>query len=359
VTGRVVAIAAALLIAALGAATGWFIYQAPGDAFEGSEARPVGRLPADGDDPILVTVDAGQSAEQIGNALAAEGIIRSGALFEVLVGLTGLAGALEAGEYEFTVGTPAIEAVHRIAQGRTASNRVLIREGLRAEEIGELLEAQGITTAGAFMAALNEGGYSEPFLTDIGPGSLEGFLFPAVYEFKRNTTASDVVATLLHGFQLNVANEIQPEGQSLTWREAVALASIVQREAVVAEERALIAGVFLNRLRVGLPLQADPTVQYAVAADPQSVAAYGWWKQELTIEDLAIDSPYNTYVYAGLPPGPIANPGFDAIEAVFRPTQTDFLFFVAKGDGSGEHAFATTLEEHLVNVEIYRQRTGQ
>jgi UPF0755 protein len=109
--------------------------------------------------------------------------------------------------------------------------------------------------------------------------------------------------------------------------------------------------VFLNRLRIGLPLQADPTVQYALTLTPGSVEQFGYWKTELTLDDLRYDSPYNTYVYAGLPPGPIANPGFDSLKAVVRPAATDFLFFVAKADGSGEHAFAATLEEHLQNVE--------
>jgi UPF0755 protein len=123
----------------------------------------------------------------------------------------------------------------------------------------------------------------------------------------------------------------------------------------VPSERPIIASVFLNRLRAGIPLQADPTVQFAVAQDPASVTQYGYWKTDLTVDDLKVDSPYNTYVNPGLPPGPITNPGFDAIEAVVRPAQTNYLFFVAKGDGS--HAFAETLEEHLKNIEKYQ--TGQ
>ena len=130
-------------------------------------------------------------------------------------------------------------------------------------------------------------------------------------------------------------------------------------ELTTLEREAPIAAVFLNRLRAGMPLQADPTVQFAITADPASVTQYGWWKEDLTVDDLAFDSPYNTYIYAGLTPGPIANPGAASIAAVIRPAQTDALFFVAKGDGSGEHVFANTLEEHLINVEQYRLRTGQ
>ena len=155
---------------------------------------------------------------------------------------------------------------------------------------------------------------------------------------------------MLRAFQDNVAGRLSLETQSLSLFEVVTLAAIVEREAVVAEERPLIAGVFLNRLRLGIPLQADPTVQFALTTVPGNVEQYGYWKQGITLDDLAFDSPYNTYVYAGLPPGPIANPGLSSIEAVIRPATTEFLFFVAKGDGSGEHVFAETLEEHLQNV---------
>jgi UPF0755 protein len=158
---------------------------------------------------------------------------------------------------------------------------------------------------------------------------------------------------MLRGFQDNVADRVQLEGQSMSLFDVVTLASIVEREAAVPEERGIIASVFLNRLRLGIALQADPTVQYAVASDPASVELYGWWKKELTLDDLKIDSPYNTYLYPGLPPGPIANPGLASIEAVVQPPATNFLFFVAKNDGT--HVFAETLEEHLRNVEQYQR----
>ena len=132
----------------------------------------------------------------------------------------------------------------------------------------------------------------------------------------------------------------------------VTLASIVEREAAVPEERPIIAQVFLKRIREGVPLEADPTVQYALGNDAFNVVQFGYWKQDLTEADLFVDSPYNTYQVSGLPPGPIANPGTESIAAVINPAETDFLYFVAKGDGS--HAFAETLEEHLANVEMYQ-----
>jgi UPF0755 protein len=352
---RVLVVLAAVLIAVVTAAAAWFVYETPGTIFDNDEPdREIAPLETDGE-PVLITVASGASAKDIGGELAAKGVIRSGRLFEVLVGLTGVQDSLEAGDYEFDRGVPAIEAVHRIAEGRTASRRVVFPEGSRTEEMGDILEQAGVVAKQQFLAAIADGGYSEPFLATIGTARLEGFLFPASYEFNRETDAGQVVATMLRAFQDSVADDLQLEGQALSLLEVVTLASIVEREAVVAEERPLIAAVFLNRLRIGLPLQADPTVQYALTLTPGSVEQFGYWKRELTLDDLQYDSPYNTYVYAGLPPGPIANPGLDSLQAVVRPAATEFLFFVAKADGSGEHAFAATLEEHLQNVERYQR----
>jgi UPF0755 protein len=351
---RALGAAAVVLVLALAAGAGWFVYQTPAAIFDDAPPREIAPLPSGGE-PVLITVESGASAKEIGGALAARGVIRSARLFEVLVGLTGVQNSLAAGDYEFDRGMPAIEVVHRIAEGRTASRRVTFPEGIRSEEMGEILEQRGIVTKQAFLDAAAAGGYSEPFLSRIATPKLEGFLFPAAYEFNREADAGQVVATMLRAFQVNVADDLQLEGQGLSLAEVVTLAAIVEREAVVAEERPLIAGVFLNRLRAGLPLQADPTVQYALTLGPASVEQFGYWKKDLTLDDLKYDSPYNTYVYAGLPPGPIANPGLDSMRAVVRPAETEFLFFVAKGDGSGEHAFAETLEEHLQNVARYQQ----
>jgi UPF0755 protein len=188
------------------------------------------------------------------------------------------------------------------------------------------------------------------------PGAgLVGYLFPAAYPIECDTTPDTLVRTMLDTFVEEVPAALLAEAQreGFTTNEVLALASIVEREAVVKEERAVIASVYRNRLEEDMGLDADPTVQYAVAT-PASVARNGWWKQELTVDDLANRSPYNTYVHEGLPPGPIASPGFEAIEASVRPATTDFLFFVAKGDG--RHAFARTLTEHNRNVAQYLGR---
>ena len=350
---RAVAAAVVLFAAALTVGLAWFMTQTPGSVLTEEPERRIEPIAASGP-PVVVTVKPGDSAKTIGAALEQKGVIRSKRLFEIMVGLSGVTNSLQAGEYEFDLGTPVIEVVHRIAEGKTASREAVIPEGRRVEEVGEILEKAGVVTKQAFLDALVKSRYSEPFLQQVVATSLEGFVFPAKYEFHRGAAPEEVVATLLHGFQTNVADNVQLEGQELTLEQVVTLASIVEREAQTPSERPIIASVFLNRLKAGIPLQADPTVQYAVAADTASVQQYTYWKKELTVDDLKIDSPYNTYVYGGLPPGPIANPGLASIQAVVRPAQTNYLFFVAGADGT--HVFAETLGEHLRNVEKYRQQ---
>ncbi len=354
-----VAIAAFALTAGLA----WFVYQTPGSVYSDEPEHQIAPLASAGE-PVSITVQQGEGAKAIGASLQKLGVVRSSRLFEVLVGLTGVQNSLEAGQYEFDHGTTAIEAVRRIASGRTASRSVLVPEGRRIEEVAEIVEKAGLTDRQAFLDALYvNAAFTEALLrsrdcasADAGTPtacSYEGYLFPARYDVPRGATAGQIIDTMLRGFQTNVVDKVQLEGQNLTMSEVVTLASIVEREAATASERPIIASVFLNRLRAGIPLQADPTVQYAIAQDPASVAKYGWWKQALTLDDLKLESPYNTYTNAGLPPGPIANPGLDAIQAVIRPAQTNYLYFVAKNDGT--HVFAATLEEHQRNVEHYQQ----
>jgi UPF0755 protein len=300
-------------------------------------------------DLIVVHVDDGDSASQIGEKLESAGAIESARLFRVLTSLMGVGDQLAPGDYEFERGAPTISAVRRISLGITASLIVTIPEGLRAAEIGELLEERGVLQAVDFNRALNEP-YDASFLSRLPPGtSLEGFLFPATYGFARGATAHDAVQQLLSAFDDRYLDSLTPAVTGTrSLHDVVTLASIIEREARVPEERPLIASVFSNRLEAGIPLQADPTVQYALGSDPASVAQFGYWKGELSLTDLVIDSPYNTYENPGLPPGPISNPGLDSLLAAAQPAQTNYLFFVARPDGS--HAFAETLEEHQRNV---------
>lgn len=335
----------------------WLLSETPGTLVNETPAPRLGPTRAPGGETVVVTIDEGDSVEEIGEKLEQAGVIQSARLFRALATLMGTGNDLAPGDYEFERGETALTAVRRISQGITAQLVVTFPEGLRVEEYGDILEQRSVVPAADFRAALGEQ-YQAAFLSELPPGaSLEGFLFPATYGFARGTTAHQAVQQLIDAFDQRYRDEIVPRlgasGRSLY--DIVTLASIIEREAQVPEERPVIASVFLNRLEQGLPLQADPTVQYAAGSDPESVAQYGYWKTELTLADLAIQSPYNTYDTVGLPPGPIASPGLDSMLAALEPAETNFLFFVAGPDGS--HLFAETLEEHRANVcSIYPER---
>jgi UPF0755 protein len=262
--------------------------------------------------------------------------------------------------------------MHEIAQalqhGGSDALTVTIPEGWRMEQVAWLLEQQGLMRADDFLAQARTGQYDHAWLADRPAGaSLEGFLFPDTYDLAAEATPDEVVGLMLATFDARVAPEIEGRlaGRTLfdiglsnyrpmTVYDVVTLASIVEREAVVAEERPIIASVYLNRLdpayveETALRLSADPTVQYAKGLDPETG---NWWNPMLPGEGLTLDSPYNTFRVQGLPPGPICSPGLASILAVLNPAETNYLYFHAVGDGS--HVFASTLEEHLQNQEQY------
>jgi UPF0755 protein len=332
----------------------WQITETPGSVLK--EEPPTVLPTSTPGETIIVSIQEGESAQEVAEKLEDEGIISSGLLFRVLVALQGYEDKLVAGDYEFDGGTPTLEVVERIRHGQTAPLVVTIREGLRAEEIAELMEDKKVLSAEDFLEAIKSW-YEFSFLyTKPYWATLEGYLFPDTYFFSRNMTGEEVVQQILENFHQRVDDELRQEAAvaGLSMHTVLILASIVEREAQVPDERPVIAGVFLKRLRRGMPLEADPTVQYALGNDPASVARYGYWKEELTQADLEVDSAYNTYRYAGLPRGPICNPGLDSITAVIRPAETNYLYFVARADGS--HVFAETLEEHLSNIERYGGR---
>ena len=309
-----------------------------------------------------VTVDQGMSPRDIGNRLENAGVITSATQFSILVSLLGYDGILQAGDYEFDLGTPALTAVYRIRQGQTTTRSITVTEGWRLEEVADALDKLGIprdeflseaVTRNFARSSARPDGYD--FLPTTGRNvSLEGYLYPATYPVRKDDTPESILNKMLKAFQDNVTPDIRSAAQSvgLDQHDVITLASIIEREAVVPDERPIIAQVFLSRLRQGMSLEADPTVQYAVAQDAASVAQFGYWKKDLTRADLDVDSPYNTYLNSGLPPGPICNPRLESIEAVVHPATTNYLYFVAKGDGT--HAFATTLQEHLDNIKKYQ-----
>jgi UPF0755 protein len=307
---------------------------------------------------VRVTIPNGANARQIVDALDAAGAISDAEALRVLLRLTGAGVDLQAGRYNFRVRTSPAEALRVLRGGPNGVQRITVREGLRVEEVGDLVVQQGLATAEEWRAALKKPRH-EPFLAGRPPDAdLTGYLFPASYDFDSKTSAETLIQVMLDTFGERVAPlSDEARANNMTLHQLVTLASIVERETAFPEERATIAAVFRNRLQAGIGLQADPTVQFALTKGedgPASVEAFGYWKKELSPGDLAIDSPYNTYLLPGLPPGPIANPGLRSIEATLRPAPVDFIYFVAAPSCDGKHLFASTLDEHNRNVAAFR-----
>jgi len=323
--------------------------------------------PASVDDrPVRFVVASGTPARAIGQNLEQAGLIRDATLFEAYVRANGLDNRLAAGEFTLAPSMTLREIAESLTRAQAAAISITIPEGWRLEQAADYLSRGGLLgeQEGAVyrdralagdLTGLDPIRY--PFLQQRPAGSsLEGYLFPDTYLLPASApTARDVLARQLDTFGQRVLplfEEAQAAGQlRLSLHEVLTLASIVEREAVAPEERPSIAGVYLNRLAAGMKLDADPTVQYAMGYQP---AAEQWWKTPVFLEEYSsVDSPYNTYLYAGLPPGPIAAPGLSSIRAVLSPEQHDYLYFVAIPDGSGRHVFATTFVEHEENVRRY------
>ncbi|MCC6177129.1 MAG: endolytic transglycosylase MltG [Chloroflexi bacterium] len=309
--------------------------------------------------PQAFTVQPGQSAAAIGDALHQRGLIRSPIAFRALVEARGVGDKIEAGDYTLSPSMTTNEIITALAQGASRSGIVVtIPEGWRLEQVAQKIETLGISRSDAFLAIVRAGSGAGFQMAEPPPSdaTLEGYLFPETYEIRKDATVRTLVEMMVRHFDRTVTPALREafHRQGLTLHQAVTLASIVEREAVVPAEQPVIASVYLNRLRRDMPLQADPTVQFAVAnANPSEAASFNFWKRDLSGRDLELHSPYNTYTQRGLPPGPICSPGLAALEAVANPAQTDYLYFVAKGDGS--HVFAKTDIEHQANVDRYRR----
>ena len=308
---------------------------------------------------VAFTVQPGMSAIEIGDELYAKGLIRSPLTFRTLVEARGVGNRIESGEYQLSPSMTTAEIVAVLSRGASRGGvSVTIPEGWRAEQAAHKVESLSIARADEVINLVRSG--SGAGLAPIDPppngASLEGYLFPETYEVARDATARTMVEMMVRQFDKAVTPRLrqQIQARGLTLHQAVTLASIVEREAAIQAEQPVIASVYLNRLKINMPLQADPTVQFAVAqANLVEAFGFGYWKRELTRADLQLVSQYNTYVYRGLPPGPICSPGLSALEAVANPAETEFLFFVAKGDGS--HVFSRTDTEHAANVERYQR----
>jgi UPF0755 protein len=322
------------------------------------------------DDPTPVTfvVEQGEMAAQVATRLEEEGLVVNGEVFRRFMTYHGLDIGLEAGSYSLQPNMTMHEIAETLQHGGAEAVTLTVPEGWRMEQVAWLVEQQGLMRGDDFLAYARTAEYDYPWLVDRPPGSsLEGFLFPNTYELPTESTPDSLVDLMLATFDARVAPEITGrlpgkmifdlnlgDYRPLTVYDVIILASIVEREAVVEEERPIIASVYFNRLdpayveETALRLSSDPTIQYAKGYDPETG---NWWNPMLPGEGQTIDSPYNTFKVQGLPPGPISSPGLASVLAVLNPADTDYLYFHAIGDGS--HVFASTLEEHLQNQQQY------
>lgn len=301
--------------------------------------------------PVPFTVDIGENAVTISNKLAEQQFITDPDLFRLFLRYNGLDASLEAGDYELRRNMNMREIAEALQKASFEEVTVTIPEGWRAEQVAELLTEEEIMDGSEFLAFVRQGtGVDHPLLADRPAGaSYEGYLFPDTYRLPVNATPEDLVTRMVENMAAKIpSNAIQlASGQGYTFFEILTIASIVEREAVVPEERPTIASVYLNRLEQGMYLQADPTVQYAMGYQTDTGQ---WWKTPVTLEEYSqVNSPYNTYLNGGLPPGPIANPGAASINATLQPEQTNYLFFMGCG-GEGAHLFAEDYETHQANV---------
>jgi len=317
-------------------------------------ARQFDQPASDDPSPVQFTVREGESTSTIAERLQNEGIISNALMFRLYARMRGVETRLAAGPYELRRNMTINEVIDKLEEGHYLRTRITTIEGWRSEEVADLLDQRGLAKREEFLSLTRNAIFDYDFLKDRPKGaSLEGYLFPDTYEIEPGASATDIVRMMLSNFDRRFDSSLRRKASSLglTIHQVVTLASIVEREAAVADERPLMASVFLNRLKNDMPLQADPTVQYAVAGTaPDAMPDY--WEKSISLADLQLDSPYNTYRVKGLPPGPIANPGLASLKAVVEPARTDYLYFVAKPDGS--HEFARTLEEHNRNVAKYR-----
>jgi UPF0755 protein len=334
-----------VIVAILAAAgLGVTLYKRTNTPFKGYEAAEQ-----------FVTIEPGSGTRTIGQKLISSGVVRDDLTFRAALWRTGVARSLKAGEYRFDQPMTPTEVVEKIGRGDVYERRVTFPEGLTFAEMARIYEQHGYGTAAAFLEAARDG--TPIHNVDPDARDLEGYLFPETYSLRRDSTPRALVHTMVARFEQLFTTDMQQaaETHGLTPRQAVTLASLVEKETAVDAERPIVAAVYMNRLKIGMAMQCDPTVIYALQKA-------GRYNGNLTRENLQFDSPYNTYRYPGLPPGPIANPGLASLHAAVAPAAVDYLYFVSRNDGS--HVFARTLDEHNENVrkfqvEYFRQQKAR
>ena len=328
---RLAAVGALLLLVAVGT----------GALFVRSALRPAASAPVE---PTLFVVPEGATLRRVARGLEDAGLVRRALAFEALARWQGAENELRSGEYELRASDPPAAILDALRSGRVKMWEVAIPEGLTAVEIAARVEEAGLASRADFLAVVNDPASPARYGVE-GPG-LEGYLFPETYHLAKGLSAEEVVSALLAQFhEVWSTCEGPVRARGLSMRQAVTLASLVEKETGSPQERPLIAGVFLNRLRLGMRLETDPSVIYGIPN----------FDGNLTRAHLEDESnPYNTYRIPALPPGPIANPGAEALRAVAQPAATDSLYVVSRNDGT--HAFSRTYAEHVGNVRRYQLR---
>ncbi len=292
------------------------------------------------EEPVTIAVEQGDTLSSVADKLEEAGVIGSATVFKLESRVQGGETEIKAGEYQFVPGEDSEQILETLSSGDSISAfTITVPEGLNLEQTARVVEGEGGIPADEFASAAARTDYGYDFLEDPAIRTTEGFLFPKKYEFERGVDALQVVDRLLQQYLLEKEGLDFAEAQDrfdLTEYELVTVASLVEEESANLEERSLIAGVIYNRIRLGMPLQVDATVQYAL----------GKAKEDLKLDDLEVDSPYNTYRNPGLPPGPISSPSRESIRAALEPAETDYLYYVLEADGE-EHFFTDDYDEFL------------
>ena len=286
-------------------------------------------------DPVGIKIRMGLTVTAIAESLATYGIISNRENFIFTTRLFGNVKKLKAGSYHLHKGLSPYRAMNIIVAGKVSTITVVIPEGLASSQIASIFSKKLELDSTKLINLINDQNFISSF--NLSVNSLEGYLYPDTYSFVWGITEQEAIQILVRQFHRNFSDSLKQVVRDRGWtvHQIVTLASIIEGEAIFDNERAIISAVYHNRLKRGMPLQADPTIQYIIPDGPR----------RLLHRDLAIDSPYNTYKYSGLPPGPVNNPGIRSIMAAIHPAEVDYIFFVAKGDGT--HIFSTTLREHL------------
>ena len=298
----------------------------------------------------FVEIPPGSGPASIGRRLTDAGVVRDQLSFRVALWRSGQARRLQAGDYRFEGPMSAREVIDKIARGDVFLRPITFPEGLTIKQMSAIYEREGMGPAADFARAAGTVALVRDL--DAAARDLEGYLFPSTYSLPRKSSADQLIAQMVTAFRDALTAELieRATARGLSVRELVTLASLVEKETAKPEERALVAAVYSNRLKIGMRMQCDPTVIYGLERA-------GRYTGNLTREDLGFDSPYNTYRYAGLPPGPIASSGRASLEAAADPADVPYLYFVSRNDGS--HVFSSTLDEHNRYVFEFQKKPSR